>query len=108
MKEVDGGGKPAGLHRTMVSEGNGPCQELEGEQEGRRKIVRKEGTGRRGSKTGAETNIATTLSVAEETTVSSVGDNWACSNGGSGMDKCSGGEGSGARGWGFSKKDLAR
>ena len=66
--------------------------------------MREEGTGRRGSKTGAETNIATTLSVAEETTVSSAGDNRACSDGGSGKDKCSGGEGSGARGWSFSKK----
>jgi len=44
--------------------------------------VREEGTGRRGSETGAETDIATTISVAEEATASSAGDNRACSDGG--------------------------
>ena len=82
----------------MVLEGNGPGQELEGEQEGRRKIAREEGTGRRGSKAGAETNIAMTLSVAEVTTVSSAGDNRACSDGGSRKDECSGHKGVGSRG----------
>ena len=57
-----------------------------------RKIAREEGTGRRGSETGAETDIATTISVAEEATASSAGDNRACSNGGNREDKCGGSE----------------
>ena len=60
--------------------------------------MREEGTGRRGSKTGAETDIAMTISVAEEATASSAGDNWACSDGGSGKDECGGREGAGSRG----------
>jgi len=59
--------------------------------------VREEGTGRRGSETGAETDIAMTISVAEEATASSAGNNWACSNGGSGKDKCGGSKGTGGR-----------
>jgi len=50
--------------------------------------VREEKTGRRGSETGAETDIAMTISVAEEATASSAGNNRACSNGGNRKDKC--------------------
>jgi len=42
--------------------------------------VREEGTGRRGSKTGAKTESAMTLGVAEKATIASAGDNRACSN----------------------------
>ena len=44
--------------------------------------MREEGTGRRGSKTEAKTEPATTFSVAEEATIALAGDNRACSNGG--------------------------
>jgi len=44
--------------------------------------VREEGTGRRGSKTGAKTKPATIFSVVEEATIASAGDNRACSDGG--------------------------
>ena len=63
-----------------------------------RESKREEGTRRRGPKTGAETNIATTINVAEETTVSSAGDNRACSDGGSRKNECGGHEGAGSRG----------
>ena len=59
--------------------------------------MREEETGRRSSETGAETDIATTMSVVEEATVSSAGDNWACSNGGSGKDECGGNKGTKGR-----------
>jgi len=65
--------------------------------------VREEETGRRGSKTGAETDIAMTISVAEEATASSAGDNRACSNGRDRKDKCGGSERVGARGRDSSK-----
>jgi len=55
---------------------------LEGEQERRREDERKEGSRRRSSKTGAKTEPATTLGVAEEATIVSAGDNRACSDGG--------------------------
>ena len=42
--------------------------------------MRKEETGRRSSKTGAETEYAMTIIVAEEATASSAGDNRACSD----------------------------
>ena len=45
----------------------------------RRKVEGKEGLG--SSETGAKTDIAMTISVAEEATTSSAGDNKACSNG---------------------------
>ena len=44
--------------------------------------MRKEGTGRRGSKTGAKTEPTTIFSMAEEATIASAGDNRACSDGG--------------------------
>ena len=50
---------------------------------------RKEGNRRRSTET-EEADIAMTLSVAEETNASSVGDNRACSDGRSGEDKCGG------------------
>ena len=55
-----------------------------------------EGTERRGSETGAKTESAMTLGVAEEATITSAGDNRACSNGRGRKDKCSGCEGTGA------------
>jgi len=54
---------------------------LEGKSEGGREIARKERTGRRGSKAGAKTELATTLSVAKEANALA-GDNRACSDGG--------------------------
>ena len=45
-----------------------------------------------------------TIDVAEEATIASVGDNWACSDGRNRKDECGGCEGSGARGWESSKK----
>jgi len=45
--------------------------------------VREEGTRRRGSETGAETEPATPRVVAEEATIASAGDNRACFDGGS-------------------------
>ena len=44
-----------------------------------------------------ETEPATTISVAEEATIASVGDNRACSDGGCGESKCGSSEGSRAR-----------
>ena len=67
------------------------------EQEGGRKIE-EEGSRRRNTEVGATTNPATTFGVAEEAAIASVGDNRACSEGGSGKDKCSGREGAGSRG----------
>jgi len=65
---------------------------LEGKSEGEREIVRKERTRRRGSEAGAKTEPATTFSVAEEATIASAGDNWACSDGMSGENERGSGE----------------
>ena len=67
-----------------------------------RESRREEGTGRRGSKTGAKTDIATTISMAEEAIASLAGDNRAYSDGGNREDECGGSERVGARGWGSS------
>ena len=64
--------------------------------------MREEGTGRRGSETGVETDITTSISVAEEATASSANDNRACSDGGNRENECSGSERVGARCWGSS------
>jgi len=53
------------------------------------KIEGKEGTK---PEAGAATDIATTISIAEEANTSSAGANKACSNGGSRKDKCGDGE----------------
>ena len=66
---------------------------MEGEQEGGRKA--EEERSWRGE-TGTETNPATTISVAEEATIASAGDNRACSDGGNRKDECGGSEGTGA------------
>ena len=50
--------------------------------------IKKEGKRRRRAKAG-ETEPATTISVAEEATTASAGDNGACSDGGCGENKCS-------------------
>jgi len=60
--------------------------------------VRKKGTRRKSSETGAETEPAMTLSVAEEATIASAGNNRACSDGGSREDECSGSKESRGRG----------
>ena len=54
--------------------------------------MRKEGTSGRSSKTRAKTNIAMTISVAEEANVFLASNNRACSNGRSREDKCSSGK----------------
>ena len=54
---------------------------MEGKQERRRKIERKERTRRRSAET-RETELATTPSVAKEATTASAGNNRACSDGG--------------------------
>ena len=56
------------------------------------KIEGKEGTKGESSETGIVTDIATTISVAEETNASSAGTNKACSNGGSRKDECGDGK----------------
>ena len=53
--------------------------------------MRQEGTRRRGSETGAKTELAMTFSVVEEATIASASDNRACSNGGSRENKCGSG-----------------
>jgi len=58
--------------------------------------MREEETGRRGSETGAKTEPAMTLGVAEEATIASVGNNRACSDGRGRKDECSSCEGIGA------------
>jgi len=70
---------------------------LERKQERGKKVKRKKGDDRRCSEAGAETNNATTLSVAKKANAFSAGNNRACSNGRSRMDKHSSDEGSGAR-----------
>ena len=62
---------------------------MEGKSEGGRETVRKERTRRRGSKAGAKTKLATTLSVAKEANASA-GDNRACSDGRCRKDECGG------------------
>ena len=57
-----------------------------------RESRKEEGTGRRDTKIETETDIAITISVVEETTASSAGNNRAYSNGGNREDKCSGSE----------------
>ena len=52
--------------------------------------MRKEGNDGRSSKAGAKTELAMTISVAEEANTPSAGNNRACSDGRSGEDKCSG------------------
>ena len=58
--------------------------------------IKKEGNGRRRAKAG-ETEPAMTISVAEEATIASAGDNRACSDGGCGENECGSSEGSRAR-----------
>jgi len=70
---------------------------LERKQKGEEEVERKERNGGRSSQVGAKTNIAMTPSVAEEAAALSASNNRACSDGRSGEDKCSSGEGSGAR-----------
>ena len=59
--------------------------------------MREEGTRRRGSETGAETEPAMTFGMAEEATIALAGDNRTCSDGGSREDKCSSSKGSRTR-----------
>ena len=58
--------------------------------------MRKKGTRGRSPETRAMTDYATTISVAEETTASSAGDNRACSDGRDRKDECGGYERTGA------------
>ena len=62
---------------------------MEGEQEGGRK-VEEEGSWRR--KTRTETDLATTIGVAEEATIASAGDNRACSDRRGRKNECGGDE----------------
>ena len=90
----------------MVQKGNGPRQELEEKQERKRKTEEKKGTNRESSYTGAVTDIAMTLSVAEEANASSAGNNRACSNRRGRINECSSSEGTGTRNRSASKKEL--
>jgi len=63
----------------------------------RRETEGQERTGKRSSKTGAETDIAMTSSVAEKANTFLADNNKACSNGGSRMNECSNGEGTRTR-----------
>ena len=72
------------------------------------KIEGNKGTKEGSSKAGAVTDIATTISVAEEANVSSAGTNKACSNGGSRKDKCDNGKGTGTEHRGISQKRPLR
>ena len=65
-------------------------------------VKEKEGTSRRSSETGAETDIAMTLSMAEEANAFSVGDNRTCSDGRSREDKHGSSKGAGTECEGFS------
>ena len=71
-----------------------------------RESRREEETRRRSSKAGAETEHATILSIAEETTVSSVGDNQACSDRRSRKNEYSGVKRIGTECRGFSEMGL--
>ena len=73
--------------RAMALDGN--WRESRREEE---KIVRKERVRRRSSKTGAKIEFAMTISVVEEATAFSSGNNRACSNGGNREDECGGNE----------------
>ena len=64
------------------------------EQKGRGEAKEEEG-GRR--KEGTMTKPATTISMAEEATIASAGNNRICSDGGCGEDECGSGERSRAR-----------
>ena len=66
---------------------------MEEKQKEKRKVEEKEETGRRSSKTGAITNIAMALSIAEEATTSSAGNNRVYSNKRSGKNKYGGNKG---------------
>ena len=68
------------------------------------KIEGKEGIKGGSSEAGTATDIATTISVAEEANTFSVGANKACSDKGSQKDKCSDSKGTGAEDWGTSQK----
>ena len=68
------------------------------------KIEEKKGTKEGSSEAETVTDIAMTISVAEEANAFSAGVNKACSNGGSRKNKCSNGEGTGAGGRGASQK----
>jgi len=63
----------------LIQESNSAGQKLERESERGGKI-KEEGNRRRRTKAG-ETEPATTIGVAEEVTIASVGDNRACSDG---------------------------
>ena len=71
----------------MVQEGNSPGQELEREQE--RGGATEEERSRRRSTEARKTELATTISVAKEATIASVGNNRACSDGRNRENKCS-------------------
>ena len=64
------------------------------------------GTCRESSKTEAKVDSAMAISVAEETTTSSVGDNRACSNGRGRENKCSSGKGTETEDGGSQKRLL--
>ena len=64
-------------------------------QERGRKI--EEERDRRGNPEAGETESVTTISVAEEVTIVSAGDNRACSNGRNRKDECGGSEGTRTR-----------
>ena len=79
QEKADRGGKPTGLHRAVVSKGNGSGQKLAREQK-RREKIKKERSRRRSTK-ARETEPTTTPSVAEEATIVLAGNNKTCSNG---------------------------
>ena len=66
--------------------------------------MRKEGTGRGGSETGAETEPTTTFGVVEKATIASAGNNRAYSDGGYRKNEHGSSEGIRARSWGSFKK----
>ena len=68
---------------------------MEGEQEGGREVEEK---GSRRRKARTMTKPATTIGVAEEAAIASVGDNRACSNGRGRKDECGSGMGIRTRG----------
>ena len=78
----------------MVQKSDGIRQELEREQKGRGE-AEIEGGKRR--KKGTMTKSATTIDVAEEAVIASVGDNQACSDGRSEENECSSSKGIGRR-----------
>ena len=66
---------------------------MERKQKKRRKVEKEERIRGRSSETGAKTEFAITLSMAEEANAFSAGDNSACSDGRGGENKCSDSEG---------------